>query len=115
MGITSGEFERDMMHAVAVGGGRCFSSRFGASIPRVTLICGSASVCGSARAFFPKLRCCRRLHERCSWMFPPERDTAIRCPSYEPLCFIPDLTCMRVRGRMRVARRLPIKGDGMAR
>lgn len=46
-------------------------------------------------------------------MFPPERDTAIRCPSYEPLqvCFIPDLTCVRVR----VARRLPIKGDGMAR
>lgn len=50
-------------------------------------------------------------------MFPPERDTAIRCPSYEPLqvCFIPDLTCMRVRVRGRVARRLPIKGDGMAR
>lgn len=50
-------------------------------------------------------------------MFPPERDTAIRCPSYEPLCFIPDLTCVRVRGRvrLRVARRLPIKGDGMAR
>lgn len=52
-------------------------------------------------------------------MFPPERDTAIRCPSYEPLqvCFIPDLTCVRgrLRGRVRVARRLPIKGDGMAR
>lgn len=48
-------------------------------------------------------------------MFPPERDTAIRCPSYEPLqvCFIHDLTCVRVRGR--VARRLPTKGDGMAR
>lgn len=32
-------------------------------------------------------------------------------------CFIPDLTCVRVRvrGRGRVARRLPIKGDGMAR
>lgn len=52
-------------------------------------------------------------------MFPPERDTAIRCPSYEPLLFYtrPDLTCVRVRvrGRVRVARRLPIKGDGMAR
>lgn len=115
MGITSGEFERDMMHAVAVGGGRCFSSRFGASIPESPLSVAQPVFVVRHEPSFPSFGAADVFTSVAAGCFLQKGILRSVVHHTNHSCFIPDLTCMRVRVRGRVARRLPIKGDGMAR